>query len=103
MKLKLSSKIQSTPHRADFFWPGSEALEKMYRDKYDNMQPFHEGLAAVLSNGKWGFIDPLGRIAIPLMYDEVGEGFYQSLAPVKLNGKLFLINKEGEEVVPIKN
>ena len=32
---------------------------------YQDARDFHEGLAAVKSNDRWGYIDYLGRIAIP--------------------------------------
>lgn len=39
-------------------------IEYAYQDARD----FHEGLAAVKQNDRWGYIDYLGRIAIPIVY-----------------------------------
>lgn len=35
---------------------------------YEDARDFHEGLAAVKQNGRWGYIDYLGRIAIPFIF-----------------------------------
>ena len=35
---------------------------------YEDAREFHEGLAAVKSNDRWGYIDYLGRIAIPFVH-----------------------------------
>ena len=35
---------------------------------YDDARDFHEGLAAVKSRDRWGYIDYLGRIAIPFVH-----------------------------------
>ena len=47
---------------------------------YDDARDFHEGLAAVKQDGRWGYIDPLGRVAIPLVHrvpeaGDFSEGF----------------------------
>ncbi len=39
--------------------------------KYDEVNHFSEGLAAVLKKGKWGFVDTNGIEIIPLKYDKV--------------------------------
>lgn len=36
--------------------------------QYEDARDFHEGLAAVKSRDRWGYIDYLGRIAIPFVY-----------------------------------
>ena len=35
---------------------------------YEDARDFHEGLAAVKSRDRWGYIDYLGRIAIPFIH-----------------------------------
>lgn len=60
---------------------------------------FSEGLAAVGVNGKYGFIDAQGQVAIPLKYDDVAE-FRDGLAPVELNGKWGFIDTNGSIVIP---
>ena len=44
--------------------PPVMVVEYAYQEAHD----FHEGLAAVKQNDRWGYIDNLGRIAIPLVY-----------------------------------
>lgn len=79
-------------------------------DTFDFIETFSDDLAVVniggkwndeynpeFEGGKWGFIDKTGKIIIPLQYDRV-HGFYKGKAKVKLNGKEFYIDKEGNEV-----
>ena len=40
-----------------------------FPSKYDVADGFSEGLARVILNGKWGFIDKSGREVIPCKYD----------------------------------
>jgi len=63
--------------------------------------PFSEGLAAVMSNGKWGYADGKGRMVIPAKFDEAG-GFSELFAAVMLNGKFGYIDKDGMMVIPPK-
>ena len=36
--------------------------------RFQIAKDFHEGLAAVKSEDRWGYVDYLGRIAIPFIY-----------------------------------
>lgn len=38
-------------------------------DSYTRAYPFHEGLACVYKDGKYGFIDTEGNTAIDFLYD----------------------------------
>ena len=69
--------------------------------KYNFADSFSEGLARVVINGKWSYIDKSGKEVIQLKYDVVGD-FSEGLAAVKLNGKWGYINKSGKEVIPLK-
>ena len=69
--------------------------------KYNFADSFSEGLARVVINGKWSYIDKSGKEVIQLKYDVVGD-FSEGLAAVKLNGKCGYINKSGKEVIPLK-
>jgi hypothetical protein len=71
--------------------------------KYGGAQSFSDGLAAVMLDGKWGFIDKEGKEVVPPKYNEV-KSFSDGLAAVKLeqNSKWGFIDKEGKEVVPPK-
>ena len=67
----------------------------------DYIADFHECLAAIKRNGKWGFIDKTGKLVIPCVYDAVDE-FHDGLARVNKDGKLGFIDKTGKEVIPFE-
>jgi len=104
MKLHLIAKVNKTA--AEDEQPHWE-LRQDWRKKYDSLWSFHEGLAAVELNGKWGFIDKMGNLVIGrhwrhgLTYDAVGS-FSEGLAAVELNGKWGFVNKKGREVIKLK-
>ncbi|GAB4490103.1 MAG: hypothetical protein OHK0019_08530 [Saprospiraceae bacterium] len=60
---------------------------------------FSEGLAPVQKNGKWGFIDKSGQIAIASQFDYVEKSFNNGTATVKRFSEQFRINKKGEMIV----
>ena len=62
---------------------------------------FHEGLAWVEVDGKYGYIDKTGELVIPAVYDEAGD-FSEGLAAAKKNGKWGFIDPDGEEVIPFE-
>jgi hypothetical protein len=62
---------------------------------------FHDGLARIIQNGKWGFIDKEGKIIIPAIYNKV-EDFSNGFAAVLISGKWGFINKNGEIAVDPK-
>lgn len=77
---------------------------------YEAPSFFSEGLAAVMINGKWGFMDTTGTLAIPARYDRARE-FSEGLAAVNVNadymsglhpygGEWGYINHQGEFVIP---
>ncbi len=69
--------------------------------KYDDVEDFVEGLAAVKLDGKWGYIDTTGREVIPFKYDYAGD-FSEGLAAVNLDGKRGFIDTTGQVVIPCK-
>lgn len=52
--------------------------------RFEEAYPFHEGLAKVKINGKYGFIDRDFKLAIPAEYDSA-ESFNRRLAKVTIN------------------
>lgn len=64
-----------------------------------NFEPmdFPEGLQCVMKDGKWGYIDETGAIALPLMYDRA-YSFENGLAWVKIGNRCGYIDHEGREV-----
>lgn len=68
---------------------------------YDTLYDFHEGLAKVCKNNKYGFIDKLGHEIIPCIYDEA-EDFDFGVSIVTKGEKTGAINKYGKMVIPCK-
>ncbi|HEC1767638.1 WG repeat-containing protein [Campylobacter lari] len=62
---------------------------------------FHDGLASILINKKFGFIDKNEKLIIKAQYDEVGH-FNKDFAKVKQSDKWGLIDKKGKIIVKIK-
>lgn len=68
-------------------------------DEYDCVvQPFGSKLVAVKVNGKWGFMDSKGNMAIKAIFEEA-HNFTEGLAPVLNNGKWGYINTNGDFLV----
>ncbi len=66
---------------------------------WDDALFFSEGLAAVKTGGKWGFIDKSGKLVIPATWGEA-EPFYEGLARVETGGKWGFVDKSGKLVIP---
>ena len=88
--------------------------------KYDIVQNFSEGMAAVCEETLWGYVDSLGNNIIPCLYrsvnyydngvmDDWGEygspdeanDFHEGLAIVKKNGALGYVDKEGKSTFDV--
>ncbi|RAU95722.1 WG repeat-containing protein [Paenibacillus sp. YN15] len=70
---------------------------------YDGLGPntrFSGGLAAVSQNGRYGYIDRSGKVAVPFQYD-MAYDFSEGLAKVEKSGKAGYINKQGTVVIPL--
>lgn len=57
---------------------------------------FNEGLAVIINNGKFGYINTNGEIAIPAQFDYASM-FYNGFAEVEITGKSCFINTQGEK------
>ena len=64
---------------------------------YDQAEDFCDGMARVMIDGKWGYLDATGALSIPLQYEDA-EDFEEGTAKVQLNGEWFTIDKTGKEV-----
>ena len=64
------------------------------------VRPYSEGLSAFFENGKWGFLNLDGKVAIKPEFDEVTD-FEKGLSIVKKDGKFGAINTKGGHVFPI--
>lgn len=66
-----------------------------------NIGNFKNGLAYVHANGKYGFINGKGELAIPMQYNLVSE-FNNGYAVAKQNGKFGCINTSGQAAIPFE-
>ncbi len=81
-----------------------EPLTKSLSDSmypFENGEVFSTGMAPVKMNGKWGFINSNGELAIPYNFDFINGRFYNGVAWVTSlaedgSQKQGLINKKGE-------
>lgn len=83
----------------------NEAGKLVIPIKYDT-GPYHfgsfkEGKVPVYKNGKFGYMDKLGKVTIPYLYQTAGD-FNDGLAVVSKNNKYGVIDQKGEIVVPFK-
>ena len=62
--------------------------------EYDFAVFFFEGLACVVNNGKYGFIDKKGKVVIPFKFN-YAKHFCKGFAEVLLNGKWGKVDKVG--------
>ena len=70
-----------------------------WRSQYNVVVNFFEGLAVVLLNGQWGFVNQQGQVVIPLKYSYAWS-FRKGLAVVELNGQYGVVDKTGKELLP---
>jgi len=70
----------------------------VYASIHGNSVAFNEGLCPVRKDGKWGYIDTTGRLAIPLQFDAAGP-FAEGLATVKIGKQDGYIDKTGSYAI----
>ncbi len=75
--------------------------KKIAETRLDIGDNFTEGLAVVSKGEKKGYVDSLGRVVIPIVYDWTC-GFRNGLAWVKKNGRYGFIDKQNRVVIPIQ-
>lgn len=90
----------------------SDGEDLLLTGPYEDHERFFAGLAAVKIGGKWGFIDGVGALVIPAIYDDVDfdennqllnyYSFRGGFAPVRLNGEWGVIDRIGETVLPFE-
>jgi hypothetical protein len=68
--------------------------------RYEDAEPFAEGLARVRSGGKWGYIDKTGNLVVPAVYQSALD-FSEGMAVVG-DGvfKYWFIDKAGHQAIP---
>ena len=69
---------------------------------YESAYHFAEGLAPIMKDGKWGFINTRGEVVIPFRF-EIASFFENGRAEVYLDGKAHKINTKGQCVKNCKN
>jgi hypothetical protein len=67
---------------------------------YERARMSHAGLAPVMKDGVWGFLDRSGRVVIPFAFeDALAQHFLSGLAAVKVRSKWGFIYRFGDFVV----
>ena len=67
--------------------------EQPHAERNEEIFPASEGYRGIKKNGKYGFIDDMGRLRIANRYEDILP-FQEALAAVKIRGKWGYINKE---------
>ena len=70
-------------------------------NRYEEVGPYHNGLAAVKIRGGWGFINKDEIIVVQPVYDSVSS-FHGGIARVRKEGKWGMLNLEGELIQGLK-
>ena len=74
--------------------------EFVIRAEFQQCRQFSGGLAAVLQEGRWGYIDNRGEIKIPLVFEGPrAQAFRNGVAAVQLDGRWGFIDDGGSFVV----
>lgn len=68
-----------------------------WKDNFDRVWAFEDGLAPVKKDGKQGFVNKKGEVVILLIYDFV-DYFNEGKAAVLKDDEWFYINKKGERI-----
>jgi hypothetical protein len=66
--------------------------------EYWRIEPFHNGVARVQKDNKWGFIDRSGELLCPIMYDATG-AVYLNFLKVYKDGGLGLLDRAGKTIL----
>jgi hypothetical protein len=70
------------------------------RDRFERARPPNAGLAPVMKDGYWGFIDGRGDHVIPLTFQDTKASHFKSgLAAVKIAGRWGFIDRFGDFVI----
>jgi hypothetical protein len=69
--------------------------------EFEYLSEFHGYRAAFKKDGNVGYIDTLGNIIVPAIYEE-GSDFENGFAQVKKNELCGLIDEEGKFIIPLK-
>jgi len=92
LKLKLASLLYSSF--------SNELGKSLTGFKYDDIYDFINGLALVMLDKKYGYIDSNGKEVIPVKYNWCSHN-WQPLIPVKLGKQYGCLDRKGRVVIPI--
>lgn len=74
-------------------------LRDLNRGRFDAVLPFSDGLAAVVSGNKVGYINPQGDLVIPCQFDALYGAFGAPCAPLFQNGTAWVFRyREGTDI-----
>ncbi len=82
-------------------WGFKNGEKTVIEPKFDAVMPFRGDRTRVRLNGKFGFIDPSGKIVIEAKYDEA-QHFLEDRAMVKLGDKYGFLDRAGKTVIPLE-
>lgn len=68
---------------------------------YDTYECVFDGLIKISLQGKYGAMDNVGIVIVPLMFEEMGE-FNEGVAKVRYKNKYGFMNHQGILVVPMR-
>ncbi|MEX2380200.1 MAG: WG repeat-containing protein, partial [Vicingaceae bacterium] len=101
MDIELASK-HFLPIKMDSLWGFIDTEGNlMIEAQYSSVEPFNEGLALVVKNGKLGFINKSADVVIPIIYDDA-ESFESSLAIVAKEDDYGIVDRTNKVVLPLK-
>lgn len=79
----------------------NSSIGQTWTKNFDYVDESTTGLAKVQKNKKIGFVDPKGKLVVPLVYDDAFP-FAEGLAAVKSGYKWGFVDMEGNMVIPPK-
>ena len=83
-----------------YFFIDSRGYEVIQANpEYGNFLAFFNNRAKIKKDGKWGFINPSGKVIILIQYDSAGD-FREGKAWVERNGEFGFIDPQGEVCLP---
>lgn len=97
-----SKKVVFVPYlktNGKFVYVDSSSMKQKIDNEYDECRLFSEELAAVKVDGKWGFIDKVGKQVIGTKYEECAD-FNEGYASFKYQDKWGFIDINGQEMIP---
>lgn len=92
-------------------WGFADRADKMViKARYDDVEPFSEGMARVKKNGKYGFVNEKGELIVDTQYDDATDFFFNPCAAnggnhlsiCKLNDKYGVVKDDGSIYVPFE-